>query len=124
MVSELAKTIVKPNHGRVYHLSYRSTQQYIKAILKPITGNMVEYRHLNAYLTTRELGEKSEANESGRLIKVLKRGIQSKETMRLIQKHEVPHNNKVTYTRFLCDYRPEKEEKERTRITVGGDRLD
>ena len=108
-MSELKKTIEISNHGRVYHLSYRSTQQYIKAILKPITGNMVEYRHLNAYLTTRELGEKSEANESGRLIKVLKRGIQGTETMKFIQNHEFPYNKKVTYAQFFCDYRPQKE---------------
>ena len=44
--------------------------------------------------------------------------------MQFIQKHEVLYDKKVTYARFVCDYRPKKEEKERTRITVGGDRLD
>ena len=41
IMSELTKTIEKPNHGRVYHLSDRATQQYINAILNPITGNMM-----------------------------------------------------------------------------------
>ena len=44
--------------------------------------------------------------------------------MKFIQKHEVPYNKKVTYARFVCDYRQQKEEKEKTRITVGGDRLE
>ena len=44
--------------------------------------------------------------------------------MQFIQKHEVPYDKKVTYARFVCYYRPQKEEKKRTRITVGGDRLD
>ena len=44
--------------------------------------------------------------------------------MKFIQKHEVPYNKKFTYARFICDYRPQKEEKERTIITVGGDMLD
>ena len=44
--------------------------------------------------------------------------------MRLIQKHEVPHDTRVTYAIFVCGYRPQKEEKEQTWITVGGDRLD
>ena len=44
--------------------------------------------------------------------------------MKFIQKHEVPYDKKFTYVRFICDYRSQKEEKERTRITVGGDRID
>ena len=40
--------------------------------------------------------------------------------MHFIQKHELLYNNKVTYALFVCDYRPQKEEMERTRITVGG----
>ena len=84
----------------------------------------MEYRHLVADPETREVLEKSSANEFGRLIKGLKIGIQGTETMKFIQKHEVPTNNKVTYAQFLCNYRPQKEKKERTKITVGGDRLD
>ena len=44
--------------------------------------------------------------------------------MKFIQKHEVPYNKKVTYEIFVCAYRPQKEEEERTIIPVGGDRLD
>ena len=44
--------------------------------------------------------------------------------MQFIQKNEVPNDNTVTYAIFVCDYRPQKEEKEQTRITVGGDRLE
>ena len=53
IISELTKTIGKPNHGRVYHLSDRATQQCINAILNPVTGNMMEYRHLIAEPATR-----------------------------------------------------------------------
>ena len=44
--------------------------------------------------------------------------------MQFIQKNEVPNDNTVTYAIFVCDYRPQKEEKEQTRITVGGDKLE
>ena len=84
----------------------------------------MEYRYIIADPVAREVWEKSPANEFGRLMKGLKRGIQGTETMKFIQRHEVPYNKKVTYTRFVCDYRPQKEEKERTRITVGGNRLE
>ena len=84
----------------------------------------MEYRHLIADPEAREVSEKSSANKFGRLTKGLKRGIKGTDTMKFIQKHEVPYDKKVTYARFMCDYRPQKEGKERTRIIVGGDRLD
>ena len=68
--------------------------------------------------------EKSSANKFSRLMKGLRRGIHGTETIKFIQKHEVRYNKKVTSARFVCDYRPQKEEKERTIITVGGDRID
>ena len=72
-MSELKKNRKKPNHGRVYHLSDRATQQYINAILNLVTGNMMEYRNLIADPETREVWEKSSAKEFGRVMKGLKR---------------------------------------------------
>ena len=83
-MSELKKRIEISNHGRVYNISDRATQQYINAILNPVTDNMMKYRHLIADPNTREVWEKSSANEFGRLMKGLKRGIHSTETMKFI----------------------------------------
>ena len=83
-MSELTKTIEKPNHGRVYHLSDRATQQYINAILNHVTGNMVEYRHLIADRATREVWEKLSSNEFSRLMKGLKGVIYGTETTKCI----------------------------------------
>ena len=44
IMSEITKRIEK-NHGRVYNLSDRATQQNINAILNPVTGNMMWYRN-------------------------------------------------------------------------------
>ena len=82
------------------------------------------YRHLIADSVTRKVREKFSANDFSRLMWGLKRGIQATETMKFIQKNEVPYDKKVTYARFVCDCRPQKEEKERTIITVGSDRLE
>ena len=41
--------------------------------------------------------------------------------MKLIHKYNVPTGHTVTYAQFVCDYRPQKEEKHRTRTTLGGD---
>jgi hypothetical protein len=36
----------------------------------------------------------------------------------------IPNYRKTTYGKIVCDYKPHKKEKERVRLTVGGDRLD
>jgi hypothetical protein len=36
----------------------------------------------------------------------------------------IPKDRKITYGKIVCDYKPHKKEKERVRITVGGDILD
>jgi hypothetical protein len=36
----------------------------------------------------------------------------------------IPKDRKITYGKIVCDYKPHKKEKERIRLTVGGDRLD
>ena len=41
-----------------------------------------------------------------------------------IPKSKVPKYKKVTYGKIVCEMKPEKEEKERTILTVGGKLLD
>jgi hypothetical protein len=36
----------------------------------------------------------------------------------------IPKDRKITYGKIVCDCKPHKKEKERVRLTVGGDRLD
>jgi hypothetical protein len=36
----------------------------------------------------------------------------------------IPNDRKITYGKIACDYKTHKREKERVRLTVGGDRLD
>jgi hypothetical protein len=36
----------------------------------------------------------------------------------------IPKCRKIKYGKIVCDYKPHKKEKERVRLTVGGDRLD
>ena len=41
-----------------------------------------------------------------------------------IPKSKVPKDKKITYGKIVCEMKPEKEEKGRTRLTVGGKLLD
>ena len=57
---------------------------------------------------TRETWTKSAENEFGRLIEVLKRGITGTQIMKMVHRSDIPKDRKVTYARFLCNYRPQK----------------
>ena len=101
----------------------KSVQTYVNAVLDTETEDTREYRHLIKDSKTKQVWNTSSANEFGRLMNGLKRIILETGTMKLIHKYEVPTGRTVTYARFVCDYRPQKEEKHRTRITLGGDRI-
>jgi hypothetical protein len=38
--------------------------------------------------------------------------------------NNIPNDRKITYGKIVCDYKPHKQERERVRLTVGGDRFD
>ncbi len=51
--------------------------------------------------------------------------IKGTDTIFFIHKHDIPLNRRrdITYGKFVCEYKPNKTEKERTRLTVGGDKI-
>ena len=68
----------------------------------------------------------SSANEFGRLANGVGGRIKNPtNTIKFIHKHDVPHDRRkdVTYGQFVCTVRPEKAKSNRTRFTVGGDRI-
>jgi hypothetical protein len=50
--------------------------------------------------------------------------VQKTDTIFFIPHEEVPSDRTVTYGRIVVDIRPQKEEQERTRLTVGGNLID
>jgi hypothetical protein len=52
------------------------------------------------------------------------RDIPVTDTCLFVKLTNIPKDRKFTYGKIVCDYKPHKKEKERVRITVGGDRLD
>ena len=50
--------------------------------------------------------------------------VKGMDVVTFIARHELPSNKKATYARYVVDFRPEKDEPWRLRITCGGDRLD
>ena len=106
----------------------RSTRifQQAQLIYDKETKTYLNYRQLISHPKYKQTWTKSAANEFGRLAQGLKDGrVKGTSTIKFIKKDQVPANRKkdVTYGSFNCDYRPGKEEEERTRLTRGGDRI-
>jgi hypothetical protein len=62
-------------------------------------------------------------NECGRLLQGIQ-DIPGTDTCFFIKLKNIPKDRNITYGKIVCDYKPHKKEKERVRLTVGGDRLD
>jgi hypothetical protein len=62
-------------------------------------------------------------NECGLLFQGI-RDIPGTNTCFFIKLKNIPNDRNITYGKIVCDYKPHKKEKERVRLTVGGDRLD
>jgi hypothetical protein len=62
-------------------------------------------------------------NECGRLFQGIQ-DIPGTDTCFFIYLKHIPNDRKITSGKIVCDNKPHKKERERVRLTVGGDRLD
>jgi hypothetical protein len=83
----------------------------------------MEYSALMKYPRLQPLRTRGFGNECGRLFQGI-RDIPGTDTCFFIELKNIPHARKITYGKIFCDYKPHKKEKERVRLTVGGDILD
>jgi hypothetical protein len=95
------------------------------AVLDPKTGELMELRHLLAKPEYSEVWGKANAKEVGRLAQGLDGVVKGTDTFFFKAYEEIPKERRkdVTYARICCNFRPEKEDPHRVRITVGGDRI-
>jgi hypothetical protein len=70
-----------------------------------------------------QLWKRGFGNKCGRLFQGIW-DIPGTDTCFFIKLTNVLKDRKITYGKIVCDYKPHKKEKERVRLTVGGDRLD
>ena len=93
------------------------------AVLDASTGDMLKYRQLIRHPDFREAWTHSAANEFGRLFQGVGGRIKNPtNTCHFIHKGNVPRDRlkDVTYGKFECTERPQKAEKLRTRLVLGG----
>ena len=88
-------------------------------------GKVMTYRRLRKNADTRKIWSTSAANEFGRLAQGIGGRIKGTNTIYFINKREIPKDRirDVTYVKFICEEKPNKEEKYRTRLAVGGDKV-
>jgi hypothetical protein len=86
------------------------------AVICPETGKSLKHQELITKLRYKIKWMRSTANEINRLY--------NPNTIRFISRSNIPKGRKVTYGSFVVDIKDHKEEKERTRLTVGGDQIE
>ena len=94
------------------------------AIIDETTGKSLEYRDLIKDEKIRLIWERSLANKIGRLAQGI-RDVKGTNTFFFIPKADIPKDRlkDITYGRIVVSYRPQKLEKHRSRLTVGGDQI-
>ena len=102
-------------------------------VLDHSTGQTLEHRQLRRHPQYKEVWDTSYADELGRLCQGIgqdptapgKQRVEGTDTFRPIMHADIPSSRRheVTYTKVVCEVRPQKEDPNRTRITIGGNRI-
>jgi hypothetical protein len=96
--------------------------EFAGAVMDDQTGDMLEYRHLVKNPRYRDTWSKAFGKEIGRLAQGQKGVVDGTDTLFFIPFSDVPSDRRkdITYARICANYRPEKEDPNRIRITLGG----
>ena len=102
-------------------------------VLEAATGNLLEHRQLRRHPEYKATWDTSYSNELGRLCQGVgtdpsdptKQRVKGTDTFQPIHYQNIPPERRqdITYTRVVCEVRPQKEDPNRTRITIGGNRI-
>jgi hypothetical protein len=102
------------------------------SVLDTSTGEFLKHRQLRRDPRYKATWDTSYANELGRLCQGIGSGttptskrVAGTNTFFLIDYHDIPaHKRKeICHTMVVCEVRPEKDDPDRTRITIGGSRI-
>ena len=99
--------------------------QLSNVIIDNNTGEALEYRHLINREEYREVRKNSFSKELDQLAQGRSQMAPGTNTLffRKYQKIPADRRKDVTYGRVVVDYRPQKEDTNRTQLTVGGDQI-
>jgi hypothetical protein len=124
----MAETLAQANHcfyisanTKYNHQSNPKTEivilpEMVNAVIFPETGKSLNHQELITKLRYKIKWMRSTASEINRLYNT--------NTIWFIRRSDIPNGRKVTYGSCVVDIKDHKEEKERTRLTVGGDQIE
>eukprot|EP00804_Cyclotella_cryptica_P026916 CCRYP_014749-RA/>CCRYP_014749-RA protein AED:0.26 eAED:0.26 QI:0/0/0/1/0/0/2/0/1022 len=100
-------------------------REALSAILDTDTGELLKYRHLIKNPKYCTIWKNAYGKELGRLAQGIPGTVKGTNTIVFIVYNEIPPQRRkdVTYGRIVANYRPEKEDPYRIRLTVGGNRI-
>ena len=118
-------------HNTALHRPTRNTtlpawmQDYVQNIFDVNSGKVLKYRQLITNPHYQTVWNTSSANEFGRLAQGIGNRIKGTDTIVFVHKRQVPQDRMkdVTYVKFVCELKPNKTEVHRTRMAVGGDKI-
>eukprot|EP00804_Cyclotella_cryptica_P013547 CCRYP_012910-RA/>CCRYP_012910-RA protein AED:0.33 eAED:0.31 QI:0/0/0/1/1/1/2/0/567 len=89
------------------------------------TCKLLNYRAILRHPAYHDNWTTSSANEFGQLASGVGGRVKGTNTIRFIRKQDIPKDRikDITYGQFVCTIQPEKKEPNRTRLIVGGDRI-
>ena len=99
----------------------------------PESGSTLEYRQLCRNPKFKDIWEASYSNELSRLCQGIgkvpngpkQQRVAGTDTYHLIWLSDIPHDRRkeICFSRVICEIRPQKEDQNRTRITIAGNRI-
>ncbi len=106
-------------------LSNNNQREHAQLVCDTDTGNYLNYRQLMRDPNHATVWSESSANEFGRLAQGVGGRVTGTNTIFFIQKDHVPISRRkdVMNGSFVCELKPNKEEKHCIQLTAGGDRI-
>jgi hypothetical protein len=100
-----------------------SLQQHANAVLHPTTGKPMPYEQLMKDPLTKAIWLRAMTTELARLAHGMDGIADGTDTIFCLSHeeiHNMPSNRTVTYARIVVDYRPQRQDPNRVRVTIGG----
>jgi hypothetical protein len=111
------------NHVISFGSNHWTTSPMMNAVLHSATGKEMQYKDIMKHPSLGTRYKTGFGNELGRLFQGI-RDIKGTNTCFFVELKNIPKDRKITYGKLVCYHKPNKAEKERVRLTVGGDMLD
>jgi hypothetical protein len=109
-------TWLSPWEITIGHSNITPMQSFTQSLAKKM-----EYTALMKDLSLQPLWKRGFGNKVGCLFQGI-HDIPGTDTCLFVDLTNIPKNRKITYGKIVCDYKPNKNEKECVMLTVGGDR--